>query len=324
MSDLRLDYPVYTQDGTVLLPADTVLSEESLEAVILSNHTKSYETCSLMEYGTIREDLLHLFRRPTYEVIFSDQKQTATLIHIMEHVHLILPVLQSLDYFKEKDFYTYSHILSVFALTTLLAGELVEDYSDMIKEAAAGPTHDIGKICVPLSILKKSEPLTKKEMALLQHHSAAGYALLSYYLRDPRSLAARVARDHHERRDGSGYPGGLPLTDRLVEIIAVCDVYDALISSRPYRPVSYDNRTALEEITTMAETGKLDWEAVQALVAYNRKDRPQIRECKVSTVKRGTPPPGNIYGVTVEEPPAGDNQVPSPDGMGEEKSGSNE
>ncbi|GAH62882.1 unnamed protein product, partial [marine sediment metagenome] len=79
-----------------------------------------------------------------------------------------------------------------------------------------------------------------------------------------------------------------------------CDVYDALLSPRPYRPTPYDNRTALEEIIEMAQVGKLSWEVVQTLVSHNRKDRPHFRECVVSTEKRGTPPANSLYGVIVK------------------------
>jgi len=77
------------------------------------------------------------------------------------------------------------------------------------------------------------------------------------------------------------------MKDRMIEIISVCDIYDALLSPRPHRPIPYDNRTALEEITEMAEKGKIGWEVVQALVSYSRKDKPSFQECKVSVEKRG-------------------------------------
>ena len=108
-------------------------------------------------------------------------------------------------------------------------------------------------------------------------------------------------RDHHEKKDGSGYPRGIPLEDLMVEIVAVSDIYDALVSSRPYRPISYDNRTALEEITGMAGRNEISWEVVRALVAHNRKAKPHSSECSISTEKRGTPPPGNVYGIIAEE-----------------------
>jgi HD-GYP domain-containing protein (c-di-GMP phosphodiesterase class II) len=125
--------------------------------------------------------------------------------------------------------------------------------------------------------------------------------LLSYYFRDTQILGARVARDHHERRDGSGYPQGLMLEDKMIEIISVCDIYDALISPRPYRPISYDNRTALEELTLMAEHEKIGWDVVKALVALNRKIKPHYGDLEISTEKRGASPPDNLYGIVVDE-----------------------
>jgi len=143
--------------------------------------------------------------------------------------------------------------------------------------------------------------LTRTERDILDHHTLAGYVLLSYYKKDPHSLAGRVARDHHERKDASGYPRGILLEDPMVEIVTACDVYDALISPRPYRPIPYDNRTALEEITGMAERNEIGWEAVKALVACNRKTKPHYSECLVSQEKRGSPPKGNVYGLTAAE-----------------------
>jgi HD-GYP domain-containing protein (c-di-GMP phosphodiesterase class II) len=113
-------------------------------------------------------------------------------------------------------------------------------------------------------------------------------------------LTVRVARDHHERNNGSGYRSGMNLNDRAVEIVVICDIYDALSASRPYRPVSFDNRSAIEEITLMAERGDVSWEVVQALVAQNRKGKPHFSECSVSLGKRGAPPSGNMYGIIAE------------------------
>ena len=92
-----------------------------------------------------------------------------------------------------------------------------------------------------------------------------------------------MARDHHERRDGSGYPRGIPLEDRHVEVVAVCDIYDALVTPRPYRKGAYDNRAALEELTALAHEGKVSFAIVRQLIAVNRTDRPAAEECVVST-----------------------------------------
>jgi HD-GYP domain-containing protein (c-di-GMP phosphodiesterase class II) len=219
----------------------------------------------------------------------------------MEPVRLPLPVLEALGHFRKQDFYTYRHILMVFALSCVLASRLPGEAGQFLPEVAAGPLHDLGKICVPLPVLKKSSPLQRSERSLLEQHAAAGFVLLTYYLGEVSAFSACVARDHHERRDGTGYPRGIRLSDSRVEIVAACDVYDALITPRPYRKGSYDNRSALEEITALAEEGKLGWQIVRHLVSLSRSGDPPPEECVVSLEKRGTPPQENNYGVIAED-----------------------
>lgn len=301
VSSVTLTHPVCTLDNRLLLPAGTVLSGETLEALISSSQAIPHQTGSVLRHASVKEDLVHFLNQPPYNIIFADQKQIAEVLDLIDGVDVVVPVLQSLDYFKQHDFNTYHHILVVSALSTLLAKDLVSDYPDRIREGATGPAHDFGKICVPLHILKKADPLTRAERNILKEHTVAGYVLLSYYLKDSQSLAGKVARDHHERKDASGYPRGILLKDPMVEIVTACDIYDALISSRPYRPVPYDNRTALEEITAMAERNEIGWDVVKALVARNRKTKPYYSECSVSHEKRGTPPRDNVYGITASE-----------------------
>lgn len=300
MALLKLDYPVYSLDRRLLLRAGTTITDETLKTLIASHRTDRRETRSLLQHGTVKDDILALLRLPPVNTIVNDEKQIFKIMKIMEHVKLVLPVLDSIDYFMKHDPYTYRHILVVFALSTLLSLNLISDYQIRVTESAAGPTHDFGKICIPVSILRKTSPLTRDERNTLRHHTTAGHILLSYYLQDTEHLAVRVAKDHHERNNGSGYPRGMNLNDRAVEIVAVCDIYDALSASRPYRPISFDNRSALEEITRMAERGDVSWEVVRALVAQNRKEKPHFSECSVSLEKRGVPPPGNLYGVVAD------------------------
>jgi len=296
----QLDYPVYTLDNRQLLPAGKRLTSETLHALIATSKVTSYQALPFLKDGTVYQDILQLLQKPPYHVIFGEPEKTIAL-SLMEKIHFIPPVLESLSYFKEYESYTYRHILIVFALSTIMARDLLENSEDWIREAMAGTIHDFGKICVPIQILKKSDPLTRADRGILEHHALAGFVLLSYLLRDRRSFPARVARDHHERGDGSGYPLGISLRDRMVEIIAACDVYDALLSPRPYRRTPYDNRTALEEITEMAHGGKLSWEVVQTLVSHNRRDKPHFGDCRVSAEVRGSPPADSLYGVIVDE-----------------------
>ena len=301
MPGLTLQHPIRTLDHQLLFPQSALLTEETLDAVIHSHRTYSHQTSPLLLYGSVKQDCLDFLDTPPFVTIFSDQKEINDLVNLLETVRFPIPILQSLDYFKANDFYTYAHVLMVFALSTLLAKDLLPDHQERIRLSATGPTHDTGKVCVPLHILKKTTPLTKTERGFLGHHTAAGYVLLSYYYKDIQHLACKVALDHHERRDRSGYPRGILLEDPMVEIIAACDVYDALIMPRPYRSGAYDNRTALEEVTEMAKQNKVGWDVVKALVAHNRKSNPHYKEITISAEKRGTPPSYNVYGMMEEE-----------------------
>ncbi len=304
MAQYILQYAVHTLDKKEILPAGTLLSEEVLEELGAAGKAGGFKSYRLLDYGTIKKDLLEFFSESPYDAILTAPGRNGPIMEIIETVHLALPVLESLDYFKENDFYTYRHVLLVFALATLLSRELLGDRRDLMAEAVASPSHDFGKICVPLEILKKDEALTFSERRKLEHHALAGYTLLQYYLNgtsERGQFTARIARDHHERRNGSGYPIGICFDDLMLEIVVVSDVYDALLSPRPYRPSSYENRAALDELCQMAEWGIVSWDVVKVLVACNRKAPTDFRSCIISDEHRGVPPGDNLYGVTADE-----------------------
>lgn len=296
-----LSFPVVTLEGELLLAAGTLLSEQVLAEVAAAGRLVPREYVPLLDYGPVREDLRCCLAMTPYREIFGDNSQVDELLALMAPVSLPVPLLYALDHFRGHDFHTYRHILTVFALSMLVGEDIMPGYHEQPGKNMAGPTHDFGKICIPLSILRKNSPLTRVERSMLNHHPLAGQVLLTYYLGDHKHPAVIVARDHHERRDGSGYPRGVSDLQPIVELVAACDVYDALLAPRPYRPLAYDNRSALEELTTLAEQGKLGWECVTALVARNRKGQPDAAAVVVSRDRRGTPPVGNCYGTLAEE-----------------------
>ncbi len=301
MHPIKLHYPINNLDGKLLLPAGSELNDDTIRGLLAASGPVSLKTYPLMNHGSIKYDLIDILKTTPYNIIFSESDCFSEIIDVMKSIKFVAPVLEVLDFFKHHDMPTYRHMLTIFALTILIARDLVPNYRKRVSEIAYGPTHDFGKICVPLDIIKKELPLTRDELNHLQHHTIAGYVLLSYYFRDPKSIAAQVARDHHERMNASGYPRGIKQQDLMVEIVAVCDVYDALISARPYRPVSYDNRTALDVLTTMAEKGEVGWRVVKSLIAHNRVSKPKHGEIIASQEKRGTPPLDNLYGKLSDE-----------------------
>lgn len=292
---------VQTIDKKELFPVGAVFSEESLNTLISSNNDNEYPYQNLLEFDTIKEDLLSFLDVQPYRNIFSLDKAIDGILEEMASVNLPAPILKSFDHFKKQDNYSYRHFLVVFALSTLLARNLIGNRNDRMNLASSGPIHDIGKLSVPLDILLKTTPLSRKERNIMNDHTLAGYILLGYYFGDAQTLACSVARDHHERRDGSGYPSGIRLKDIMIEVVVVCDIYDALVSQRPYRQDSYDNRSALELISDLAEQGTLSMNVVKALISQNREAKPSYKEVSFPKIKRGVEPPGNLYGVIIED-----------------------
>jgi putative nucleotidyltransferase with HDIG domain len=163
----------------------------------------------------------------------------------------------------EKDEYTEEHTRRV-ALRAVQVGEELGLSPSRLRELATGAiVHDIGKLAVPDTILKKPDKLTAEEFDAVKRHSANGYRTLKEL--GFRKSVRRLVLDHHERLDGSGYPRGLsgPSITLDARILAVCDVYDALISNRVYRN-AFTHEQAIEILRQEAGT-KLDRRCVAAL-----------------------------------------------------------
>jgi len=130
-----------------------------------------------------------------------------------------------------------NHIKKVSEYCELLAVKygLPEEEVEIIK--VASPIHDIGKIIVPDSILNKPGKLTPEEFDIIKQHPMRGYELLSHSDRKILKIAAIIARDHHEKYDGTGYPQGLKGEEIHLygRIACVADVFDALTSKRVYK-----------------------------------------------------------------------------------------
>lgn len=135
-----------------------------------------------------------------------------------------------------KDPFTAGHQRRVSKLAVAIAREmrLSSEQIDTIRSGAL--LHDIGKVAVPVEILCKPGRLTDQEWYLIQDHSEAGYRMLEKI--ELPGAVSNIVRQHHERLDGSGYPLGLHGEEILLEskVVAVADVFEAIVSHRPYRP----------------------------------------------------------------------------------------
>ncbi len=172
--------------------------------------------------------------------------------------------LISLARLKTADDYTFMHSVAVCALMIALARQLGLDEQQTREAGMAGLLHDLGKAMIPLEILNKPGKLTDAEFDLVKTHPAEGFKLLLGGT-GINEITKDVCLHHHEKVDGSGYPKGL--TGETMSIFAkmgaVCDVYDAVTSNRPYK-AGWD---PAESIKRMAEwTGHFDPAVFQAFV----------------------------------------------------------
>ncbi len=137
---------------------------------------------------------------------------------------------------KSYDDYTFYHCVNVAVLSVLAGINLEFSREKLVKLAYSALLHDIGKVFIPTDIINKRSALTPDEYALVKKHPKDGYLYLreTYQMTD---ISARGVLQHHERYNGSGYPKGLVGNDisEFGRIIAVCDVFDALVSDRSYR-----------------------------------------------------------------------------------------
>jgi HD-GYP domain-containing protein (c-di-GMP phosphodiesterase class II) len=137
----------------------------------------------------------------------------------------------------DKDEYTERHTRRVALLAVRVGEQLGLSASRLRTLAIGGLVHDIGKLAVPDAILKKPAALDDEEYGVVQGHPEWGTKLLNE-LGGFSQAVRQLVHDHHERLDGAGYPRGLKAEeiDLDTRILTVCDVYDALISKRVYRP----------------------------------------------------------------------------------------
>ena len=168
-----------------------------------------------------------------------------------------------------KDPYTRGHSERVTRFSILIARELGLDDKTQRDVQLCALLHDVGKIGVPISILRKKDKLTDEDWKHIRRHPVLGAEIISP-ITQLKELVRNI-RNHHERYDGKGYPDSLEGEDipLISRILAVADTFDALTSERPYRN-GLSDKAALEEMEVVKGT-QLDPACVEAFLAGYRK-----------------------------------------------------
>lgn len=173
--------------------------------------------------------------------------------------------LISLARLKTIDDYTYMHSVAVCAMMVGLAKQLGLDEEQTRLAGMAGLMHDLGKALMPMEVLNKPGKLTDAEFAIIKTHPVEGHRMLLTG-KDIDPLVLDVCLHHHEKTDGSGYPKGLKADEisLFAKMGAVCDVYDAITSNRPYK-IGWDPAESLRKMAEWAN-GHFDGKVFQAFV----------------------------------------------------------
>lgn len=173
--------------------------------------------------------------------------------------------LISLARLKSADDYTYMHSLAVSALMVAMGRQMRLDDATVRELGLAGLMHDIGKVRMPLNVLNKPGKLTDAEFDIIKGHPTSGYELL-LESNTASEIVLDVCLHHHEKVGGGGYPERLQ-TEQIglyAKMGAVCDVYDAITSNRPYKP-GWDPAESIKKMTEWCK-GHFDEQVFQGFV----------------------------------------------------------
>jgi len=243
---------LYANNGALLLRRDSVLKQGYIDALqeigypgiyIEDDFSKGIEVREVID-PEMRNNAIVAVQGLFTETKFTEQKKAMRMAKQIENIvkHIVTHIMSNRDtvmniaFLKTFDNYTFQHCVDVGVLSIMLGAELKLKRSALVQLGKAAFFHDIGKTMVPKNILHKPARLTPEEFDIMKEHTQYGYDCLMSNLKQSKSIY-NSALYHHEKYNGTGYPYGIrgdeiPL---FPKIIAIADVYDALISKRVYK-----------------------------------------------------------------------------------------
>jgi HD-GYP domain-containing protein (c-di-GMP phosphodiesterase class II) len=282
----RTGSDIFNTNGLLVVAAHTVLNAEDIEK--LQRHQVDYVDIMLRYDGSVAiqnippvkiepvavekmasyEDAVDVAKLLFNEVettgIINNQQVDSGFTPLTDHFKKEIDVVSLLLTLNNRDDYTYQHCVHVGMLSYYIAKWLGFPEKEAAAAGKAGYLLDIGNSGVNKNILDKPGPLTEEEFEEVKKHTQIGHDLIKASKMD--DISALVALQHHERLDGSGYPFGLEGKDihPLAKIVAVADVYSAMITDRVYRK-KQDLLQVLRELHRMS-FGQLDPKVAQVFI----------------------------------------------------------
>ena len=255
---------VYIQDGEISPEEERVVISPAAQKNIEKYYCEDKAKVSLS--NSVRDRISHGIQSIYNNT--DDENLTATTKSItndlMEAIDQNNAIAIDIGELKTCDEYTFKHSVDVATISMILAKHQNLSKQEVFEIGVAGLMHDVGKTKVPLEILNKPGRLDDEEFRIMREHSIYGYRIVKERPDFSTSIGLAVLQ-HHEKINGTGYP--MKLEEHQIcpyaKILSVADIYDALITERPYKQ-AFSQRDAVEMIMSM--TGELDINAMKSFL----------------------------------------------------------
>ncbi len=242
-----------------------------------------------LEDTKLYTDITRITREKNYKPLFKDENVKSKTLEAIKEIAYPPVIFEELEYLKKKSVFIYHHSLATTLITARLALDFMFYQKIITQIASANLTKDIGMSRLSPSVLKNTDFLSREEYELIKEHTLWGLILLIYYMGE--GLNALTAYRHHDR--------GVHEDEKFkyLDLIVVVDIFNALVSPRPFRKKPFNVRGALDLLTEMGEKREVSLEMVKRLVAAYREEYQSPDEVTLSKEKLGFIPEDNFYGV---------------------------
>lgn len=270
-----LDVVSPSPTATYLDDVEVELSSEQVDEVELSAQVAAVQAPASFQDEVRRASKIVSQSREAMRSMFRDVRMGKAVdaehclplvADIADSVERNPGAIVSLARLKTSDDYTFMHSVAVCALMVSLGRQLGLSEADCREAGLAGLVHDLGKALMPPDVLNKPGALTPEEFAIMKGHPEAGHRMLLEG-KGVGQVPLDVCLHHHEKVNGKGYPHGLAGDQISVfaKMGAVCDVYDAITSNRPYK-AGWDPADSIQKMAQWAKDGHFDERIFQAFV----------------------------------------------------------
>ena len=269
--------------GKVLVDVGTNVLEWSKKAALTGEYLK--KKVKFKDSPQMLDDLLSVFEMKPYKKAL--EGWTPSFREWLGELWAPAVVFDELKLQRLRDPYAYRHIIVLAVVGSRLMEFWIKTPVTVKKTFLAFLCHDLGKTRVAPMILDQKEPLSETELKAIREHPLVSFVLNACYWGEVNHMCAEVGLQHQEDRLGTGYPQGSKTSSLVLDILAVLDRFDALISERPFRFKAFSVREAFDIIKGDCDLGKIDPDVLRVFISLIREEKiKDPKKIKLGTIGR--------------------------------------